>query len=377
MMENYNNKINDYLKKALVNFDLAGVTAGVWVDNDSPLESAGLSFAGAYGKADVETDTDLRPEHFSHMASISKTLTACAALRLWEDGKLQFEDKLCDLLPWLVIDDSRFKDITFKQMITHTSGLPGVTDFQWTNPDIDSDAIKRYALSDDVRKAGFVNTPGDNIFSYSDMAFDILGRVVAEVSGVTYEEYIDEHILRPAGMDDSTMLVHERTKFGRSIDANKATREEISKSLEMDDLLNAGLAMPHMKNDKNVIIRQPYYPYNRRHAPSSTLNTNIFDIKKLGDAHMAEQLLKPETYHMMFTTETIVQNNGEGMGLGWFIREQNGYTLYGHEGMDDGFRASFWMCPELKAQIVVLANIGKAPVKKISRQLFDYITDNN
>jgi hypothetical protein len=76
----------------------------------------------------------------------------------------------------------------------------------------------------------------------------------------------------------------------------------------------------------------------------------------------------------MWKTHTIVQNNGEGMGLGWFIREQNGFTLYGHEGMDDGFRASFWICPELKTQIIVLANIGKAPVKKISRKLFDIIT---
>lgn len=372
----YEKKINDYLKKAQINFDLAGLTAGIWVDDDSNLNSAGLSLAGAYGKADIKTNTDLEPTHFSHMASISKTLTACAALKLVEDGKLKFEDKLCDLLPWLSMDDSRFKDITFKHMITHTSGLPGVTDFQWTNPDIDVDAIKRFAMSDDVKKAKFVNTPGESIFSYSDMAFDILGRVISEISGVSYEEYVTEHLLKPAGMNDSTMLVHERTEFGRSINANKATREEINKALDMDDLLNAGLAMPHMKDDSNVIIRQPYYPYNRRHAPSSTLNTNIFDIKKWGHAHMERRLLKPETYDIMFETQTIVQNNGEGMGLGWFIREQNGYTLYGHEGMDDGFRASFWMCPKLKAQIVVLANIGKAPVKKISRQLFDFITDS-
>ena len=125
--------------------------------------------------------------------------------------------------------------------------------------------------------------------------------------------------------------------------------------------------------EKNNLIRQTYYPYNRRHGPSSTLNANIHDLKKWGDAHINREVMTPGMYDMMWETLTTVQNNGEGMGLGWFIREQEGHIFYGHEGMDDGFRASFWICPELKFQIVVLANISKAPVKKISKTLTGFL----
>ncbi len=65
------------------------------------------------------------------------------------------------------------------------------------------------------------------------------------------------------------------------------------------------------------------------------------------------------------------------MGIGWFMREQNKgpqvYRLCGHEGTDDGFRASFWMCPDLDIVTVVLSNLSGAPVKRINKKLFDSI----
>ena len=62
------------------------------------------------------------------------------------------------------------------------------------------------------------------------------------------------------------------------------------------------------------------------------------------------------------------------MGIGWFMREQTvdgkTYKLLGHEGTDDGFRASFWICPELGLVTVVLSNLSGAPVKRINKKLF-------
>lgn len=368
--------INDYLEKALVNFDLPGVTVGVKVDTDSSLDHAGLDLELSKGKADIKTEEDLKPNLFSHMASVSKTFTACGILRLWEKGLLALDDKICELLPWLSIKDELFKDITVRHFITHTSGFPGVEDFHWTVPEIDSHALKRFAMSDDVKNANLVNIPGENKFSYSDMAYELLGNIIQEVTGTQYEEYIDDNFFKPLGMDTTTMLVFKRTEQSKIIDPDSADRNTIDKMMNIDNLLSSGLVIPHGKDPENHIVRQEYYPYTRRHAPSSTLNSNVSDLKKWGDAHMAKSVMEPNTYDQMWRTQTVVPNNGEGMGFGWFIREQNGYTLYGHEGMDDGFRASFWICPELKAQIIVLSNISKAPVKKINRTLFDMVCES-
>lgn len=84
----------------------------------------------------------------------------------------------------------------------------------------------------------------------------------------------------------------------------------------------------------------------------------------------------------MWQPRVEVPDTGECMGLGWFIREQkvemadgkiHEYELVGHEGSDDGFRTSFWMCPELKIASVLLCNLTDAPLKKLNKKLFEEI----
>ena len=188
----------------------------------------------------------------------------------------------------------------------------------------------------------------------------MLGVIISQVSGVSFEEYVTKNLFVPLGMNDSGLLTFERGNG----------------SLQLEDLTKAGMAMPHTKDQKNHIIHEPFYPYNRAHAPSSTLTTNLGDMEIWAKAHLNKTFLNSESYDKMWHREAEVPNNGEFMGLSWFIREQNGYTLYGHEGNDDGFRASFWICPALNMHIAVASNITKAPVKKINKSVFDLLTNN-
>ena len=84
-------------------------------------------------------------------------------------------------------------------------------------------------------------------------------------------------------------------------------------------------------------------------------------------------MFKEETYEKIWTKHALVPNNGEHMGLGWFMREQDGYKIIGHEGTDIGFRASHWICPELDAQVTVVCNISGGAVKKISKGIYDIL----
>ena len=152
--------------------------------------------------------------------------------------------------------------------------------------------------------------------------------------------------------------------------------------------LPAHMAYPHEKKSDRSIGPVKYYPYTRQHAPSSTLTSNLHDLLRWGRAHLASSrsadgpLLKPDTYQTIWQEYAVVPNNGEQMGLGWFMRKQkvsagggtqHTYRLFGHEGTDDGFRASFWICPELDMVTVVLSNLSGAPVKRINKKLFDTI----
>ncbi|MDR1572835.1 MAG: beta-lactamase family protein [Clostridiales Family XIII bacterium] len=370
----YCEKINDYIKRAIFGFDLPGLAASVHVGAGSPLACAGTDCEAAAGFLDFREHIALKTEHIFHMASVSKLFVGTGVLMLADRGALDLEAPVCDRLPWFWMRDERHREINAFHLLTHTSGLPDVADYAWDAPETDGGALLRYVSGNEVREASLLWAPGEGRFRYSNIGYELLGALIAEISGRSFEAFMDEEIFRPLGMASSTFLTYTRTEVGRNMDPDGAGREEILRALSPDALCDAGVCAPHAKNDGNHIVREACFPYNRAHGPSSTLTSNLRDMRRFGEAHLRGAVLKPESYAKARKPYALVPNNGEHIGLAWFMREQRRYRLYGHEGTDDGFRASFWICPELDLQIIVASNLSGAPVKKINKQLFEMLT---
>ncbi|MEA4923434.1 MAG: serine hydrolase [Eubacteriaceae bacterium] len=332
-------KLDKFVTDALYYYDLPGLAVSLKIND--------LEYEKAVGDRDVDTGEKLKTDDIFHMASVSKLFTATAILQLEERGLLSTEDRLIDVLPWIKMDDRRLPEIRIGHMLAHTSGMGDVEDYHWQDPKTDPDALKKYCMSDEVTGMKMLHSPEENKFRYSNTAYELLGCITAEKAGMSFEEYIDENIFKPLGMDASSFLT-----FKRSGDA---------------------MAMPHTKDGDKHIIRQTYYPYNRQHGPSSTLTSNGKDMAKWAFANLTKTILKPETYEKMWKEYAVVPNNGEQMGLGWFMRKQEGHILMGHEGTDDGFRSSFWLCPSLNGYIAVMSNMTGAPVKRINRQILSLV----
>lgn len=352
------NELDKYLKEAFFYNDLAGIAIGVTVGSDSPLQWRGLNYKKAEGYKNFTTKEPLQADDIFHVASVTKLFVGTSILILWERGLLALDSPVVNYIPWLLIDDKRYKDITIRHLLTHTAGLADVCDYGWDKPQFDKSALKRYVQSDEVVMSKLFWNPLENKFKYSNIGYEILGTVIAEISGLSFEEFVSENILEPLQMNNTTLLTFERA----------------SGSLKLEDLEKVNMAMPHTKDQANHIILEKQYPYNRAHGPSSTITTNLNDLEKWARANIEKRILKEESYEQVWLPQALVPNNGEHIGLSWFIREQNGYTLYGHEGNDDGFRASFWICPELDLHIAVESNISKAPVKGISKHIFNIMT---
>lgn len=353
-----NSKLDNFLKETLFYQDLPGLAVGISIGESSISPYKGLNYKNAVGYKDYITKEKLKSGHIFHMASVTKLFVGTAIMQLIETDKINLETKAIEVLPWLDIEDPRHVDIRVKHLLSHTAGLGDVLDYGWDKPEIDAGALRRYLESEEVTKTRMLWAPGTGRFQYSNIGYEMLGTIISEVSGMSFEEYVMKNIFLPLGMNNSELLTFERGNG----------------SLELEDLSEAGMAMPHIKDQEKHIIRGPFYPYNRAHGPSSTLTTNIGDIEIWAKTHLNKAFLTAESYEKIWHREVEVPNNGEYIGLSWFIREQNGCTLYGHEGNDDGFRASFWICPALDLHIVVAANISKAPVKKISKSVFDLLT---
>lgn len=350
--EDIHKKLDRFLADTMTYNDLPGIAAGVFLGEQEAF------FEAAAGYSDLAERKPLHEDDIFHCASVSKLFTSGAIMKLAEAGVLSVDDRLADLLPDLHIADRRSETITLRQMLTHTSGLGDCEDYHWEEHLTGDDALRDYVYSDEVCAQDMIWEPGTG-FRYSNVAFEILGHIVSVYSGrmpgrngagLSYEDFVAEYIMGPASMTSSTMKTFERT--------------------ERDSMVK-----PYMKNADRSIIPVEHYPYTRQHAPSSTLTSNVHDLLSFGRVHLQKALFPSESYDEIWTEYATVPNNGEKMGLGWFMREQHGYTLYGHEGTDDGFRASFWICPELDIATVVLSNLSNAPVKKINKKLFTLLTE--
>lgn len=326
-----------HIDKAAYYYDICGLVVSLW--------SPEFEYSRAYGYKNILTKEKIKTDDILHMASITKLFVGLGIMQLAEKDLINIEDNLIKYLPWFVMKDERYREITIRQLLSHTSGMHDVKDYHWDKPENDEYALERYVKSPEVSNGTLKWDPKDNKFSYSNIGYEILGVVIAKVSGISFEEYIKQNIFIPLGMKNSNLLTYERDM--------------------------SQICAPHYKNDKNEIVKAEVFPYSRTHGPSSTLTSNAEDIRKWAIANLEKKILKEETYEKMMEVQALIPNNGESICLSWFKREQSGYTLYGHEGADDGFRSSFWMCPELKMYILVNANMSGAQVKKISKMVFD------
>jgi CubicO group peptidase (beta-lactamase class C family) len=171
-----------------------------------------LILARGYGLANKERSIPVDPTSLFRMASLSKTVTAVAVLQLVQAGKLQLDDRVVAVLADLGprpdrITDPRVRNITVRHLLQHTGGwdrdrsgdpmfMPNAAEAarrQHGPLPPDCPTVLRDALE---RKLDF--TPGE-AFGYSNLGYCILGRIVERVAGTSYEAYVREHILGPAG----------------------------------------------------------------------------------------------------------------------------------------------------------------------------------
>jgi CubicO group peptidase (beta-lactamase class C family) len=356
---------NDYLAEAVAEFGLPGIVAGVWI------RAGSLEYIKAAGRLDIKGSPPLRTDDIFHMASVSKLIVSMAVMQLAERGRLDLDEPIAKYLPWLVLDDNAQERITPQRLLAHISGLPDVVDYGWDRPKTGIEALRDYLSSEEVRSAALLWPPEAGRFQYSNLGYEILGAVISAVSRQSFERYMDENIFIPLFMNDSSYMTFRRSARGKQLDEETEDKKLIAEALSVDALVKEAVAAPHVKDENGDVVMLRQYPYNREHAPSSTLTSNLEDMRKWGDAVLRKELLSAESYAAAMKPIVAITDSNERMGLGWFIREQNGYTLYGHEGMDDGFRSSFWLCPEIHGKFMVMSNVSDAPVKKICNRLFE------
>lgn len=132
------------------------------------------------------------------IGSASKSFTAFAILQLVDKGKIQLDDPVIKYLPEVRLDDSRWKEVTIRQTLSHTSGIP--------NPTIVPPASTLKIGVERLNDWKLQSNPGEKYY-YSNGNYWVLALLVEKVSGIEFSQYLKQHVFSPLGMNDSLTTV--------------------------------------------------------------------------------------------------------------------------------------------------------------------------
>ena len=276
------------------------------------------------GKSTISKKGVINAKTNFHTASVSKLFTAQAIIDLVYENKLAMEDKLVDLIPNLKYSDNRVGQITLLSLLNHSSGLGDIKNYKWYKNNHSDQALTNYFLTKKLN----LKYPPHTTYHYSNLGYNLLGRIIEKVTGKTFEDYLKEKVLNPFGMLQSDF------RYFMIADSIKSTPHRLS------------FLFKKMKERK-------IYPYTREHAASSTLNSSVSDLSQWMLHFLNHINLESGLYKKMFLPSFEPYPY---IGLGYQLGRLNGFDVAGHLGGDKGFRSYLLLVPKLKMGVVLLAN---------------------
>ena len=156
----------------------------------------------SYGKANLETDEQLTPNHIFRIASHSKTFTATAIMQLQEAGKLHIDDPVINYIPWLSENtDTRWRAVTIRQLLSHSAGVvrDGLSRDFW---ELQRDFPDDQTFRNEIQQSKLIIDANTRL-KYSNYGFGLLGYVIEHASGESYADYVRDAIITPLGLTNT------------------------------------------------------------------------------------------------------------------------------------------------------------------------------
>ena len=280
-------------------------------------------FRAAYGLANLELTAPMEPDMVFRLASLTKQFTAVALLLLMEQGRLALDAAISSLLPGY---PQRGHPVTVHQLLTHTSGVNSFRspEQRLALPQRDLTMQEMLTLA---AEAPPESEPGER-FLYNDAGYNLLGAIIQQVSGQTYEEFLQGQIFGPLGMARTFYEHPERINPGRVTGY-----------------------VPGPDGPQNV----PATNVSLAFAAGGLLST-IDDLARWHAALTAHRLLRPETLALAYTPATLNDGTSTGYGYGWQICSCAGCRIVEHGGEFAGFHNHALRLPDDDIFVTVLTN---------------------
>ncbi|MFT4627077.1 MAG: CubicO group peptidase (beta-lactamase class C family) [Myxococcota bacterium] len=293
-------------------------------------------WAAAFGVRDAELGDAVTDDTSFMLASVSKTVTGVALLQAYESGAFDLDDPIAPYLDFVVDHPGSDTEITFRHLLTHTSGIRDDWDvldggYAVGDPAEPLGAFLERVLDPagaDYSRSHFYRWgPGEG-YEYSNVGAALAGHLVEATTGVDLRDWSAEHIFEPLAMDHT--------------------------SWTLDGLDDALLAHPHLCGARCTPLPHygyPDYPDGLLRSSAEDMGRFLAAVSNGGEAY-GRRLLSEETVNEMLA----VHVPDEGQGLIWYHDELRGTELIGHNGGDMGVSTEMFMRADDHTGFVVLMN---------------------
>jgi CubicO group peptidase (beta-lactamase class C family) len=282
-----------------------------------------IIFEKYHGNPRIGAPDSVNAETVFHIASVSKTFTAMAVLKLWEQGKIQLDDEFVKYFPAF-----NYPGVTIRTLLDHRSGLPNYLYFMEKLDWNDSVIIKNQDILQTLitRKAEIEDISSPNThFTYCNTNYALLALLIEKVTGITYPQFIKQTFFDPLQMKHS--FVYTPADSGR-VTPNYDWRGQLIKNNYLDQVYG----------DKNIY-------------------TTPRDLLIWDRALRSNLLFKPETLAAAYQPYSNERPGIKNYGLGWRMNiYPNGKKVIFHNGWWHGNNAAFIRLFDEDATIIVLGN---------------------
>lgn len=316
-----------------------------------------LIWSGAFGYADMENQVPATTETIYGICSISKLFTGIAAMQLRDQGKVQLDDPVEALLPWFNLTQNHETSpaITLETLLTHSGGLPRESDSPyWMGPDYLFPT--RQEMREKLAEQATIY-PASTYYQYSNLGISLVGEIVAEQSGQSFEEYVREHIIKPMGLDDTDTGFPEGRKARRvATGYGPPTREGEISPLPRYDALGI--------------------------TPAAGFSSTALDMAKFASWQLRvregeeDGILASNTLKEMQRVHFMDWDWSNSWGLAFGIYRINNRTLVGHSGHCPGFSTRVYIDPLTNYGVAVMANRNSVDVSGYARAILDILDAN-
>lgn len=300
-------------------------------------------WTGAYGESNLWARTPATVNTVYLIGSTFKTMSTVALLQQMEKGKFKLDDPVSKYLDFKIQNDDPKNPVTFRHLLTHTSGLEG--DFGavpvWSN-------AAPTALDEYVRTSLKVAYPPMTKVEYSNAAFTFIGYLVEKFSGVPYRQYVQENIFKPLEMTgtafDPTPDMDERLSVPYAV--NKDTGKQEPTVRIRAAVYPAGVVYGTIENQANWLI--------------TNLNGGVFKGKRIIGEEILNQMMTRQYDQFKGGIEGIWGNETAGFGLTWWTQVRDGDRYFAHSGSVSGYTAFLLGNRDRKLGFAILTNGNKA-----------------